>query len=173
MKSFFLILVATLITTNILGQTIKNSQSNLELTERNLKRLFSIRPNICCPAPPPEWIACYNNDSAYNKADTIRLFSDQYYYLTKHCCNITSWNFESKTTFSLIETKVCQEPPVSSIHWNNSALKIKFHNKDNILTMSVYKKRKLKDKFILISLENYEAKNSQPVYQLTMLRIRK
>ena len=152
------------------GQTKPTSGQDLELTEKNIKRIFSLKPDMCCPAPPPEWTACYNSDSTYATSDTIILFSDMYYYLTTHCCYVTSWTFSNSTTFSLSETKVCQEPPPSSISFDNSGLKIMFDKKDEQLIMSIYKKGKLKDEFILLSLDNFEMKSGKQGYKLIMLR---
>jgi len=152
------------------GQANITSGQNLELTEKNIKRLFSIKPDICCPAPASQWTACYNTDSTYNTADTIQLYSDMYYYLTTHCCYVTSWTFSNSTTFSLSNTKVCQEPPLSSIGFDNSGLKIKFGKKGENLIMSIYKNGKMMDKFILLSLDNFEMKSGKQGYKLTMLR---
>jgi hypothetical protein len=167
-----IIIILTLFSlTSGYGQTKPTSGKDLELTKKNLKRLFSLKPDICCPAPPPEWTACYNTGSIYATTDTVRLYSYMYYYLTTHCCYVTSWTFSNSTTFSLSETKVCQEPPLSSISFDNSRLKISFDKKDENLVMSIYKKGKLKDKFILLSLENFEMKSGKQGYKLTMLRI--
>ena len=152
------------------GQTKPISEQDLELTEKNIKRLFSLIPDICCPAPPSEWTACYNTDSTYATSDTVILYNDMYYYLTTHCCYVTNWTFSNSTTFSLSETKVCQEPPPSSISFDNIGLKIRFYKKDENLIMSIYKNGKLKDKFILLSLENCEMKRGKQGYKLTMLR---
>jgi hypothetical protein len=143
---------------------------NLSLTEKNLKRLFNTPPDICCVPQKPEWTACYNTDSGYYKVDTVQLYSDKYYYLTVHCCYDIEWTFYNSTTFALSETKVCQEPPLSMVSFDNSNLKIKFNNKNNTLTMFIYKDRKLKDRFVLLSLDTVEMKNGQLGYRLTMLR---
>ena len=157
--------------TSSFGQTKITPRQDLELTEKNLKRLFSLKPDMCCPAPLPEWTACYNTDSTYATTDTVKLYSDMYYYLTTQCCYVTSWTFSNSTTFGLSETKVCQEPPLSSVSSDNSDLKIKFDKKAENLVMSTYKKGKLKDKFILLFLENFEMKSGKQGYKLTMVRM--
>ena len=153
------------------GQTNPTAGQDLELSEQNIKRLFSFKPDMCCPVPPTEWTACYATDSTYATSDTVILYSDMYYYLTAHCCYVTSWTFSNSTTFSLTETKVCQEPPPTSWCFDNSGLQIKFDKKEEHLIMTVYHKQQVKDKFILLSLDHVNMKNGEQGYKLTMRRI--
>jgi len=153
-----------------IGQTNTAPAPNLELTGENIKRVFSLKPDMCCPVPPPEWTTCYDTDSAYYAADTVRLYSDMYYYQTTNQCYITSWNFSNSTTFSISETHVCQEPPESTIRFENCGLKMKFSRNANILTMWLYKGKKLQDKFNIVALDYLELRANQYAYRLTMTR---
>lgn len=137
------------------------SEQNLELTETNIKRLIKLNT---------EWTACFISDSAYITADTINLYSDIYYYLTTECCYETSWKFTNSTTFNMSDTKVCQEPPVSTINFENGELKIRFVKSDNVLTMTIYNNKILKDEFNVVSLDYVELRKDQFVYRLTMVR---
>lgn len=171
MTRIFFILLTLFSVTSGYGQTNPTAGQDLELSEQNIKRLFSLKPDMCCPVPPTEWTACYATDSTYATSDTVILYSDMYYYLTAHCCYVTSWTFSNSTTFSMTETHVCQEPPPTSWSFDNSGLKIKFDKKEERLIMSVYHKQQLKDKFILLSLDHVEMKNGEQGYKLTMRRI--
>jgi len=152
------------------GQADAPSLQNLELTKKNIKRIFSLAPDFACADPDPEWTACYNTDSTYSTADTVRLYSDSYYYLTTECCYITSWIFSNSTHFNLLKTHVCQEPPLSSIHFDNCGLKIKFKKRGDTLMLSIHKDGNLKDRFILLSLANVEMHSGKQGYVLSMLR---
>ncbi len=153
------------------GQSTTTPGEDLELTEENLKRLFS-ESDACCPEQLSVWTACYHTDVAYATSDTIKLYNDMYFYLTTSCCYETSWTFTKSNTFNLLETKVCQEPPQSLLNFDNYDLKIKFDKKDDHLILSVYKQKKLKDQFLLLSLEHHEKKNGKHGYQLTMVRMK-
>lgn len=153
------------------GQTKPTSEPNLKLTEKNLKYLFSLKPDICCPAPQPEWISCNNTENNYATSDTIKLYSNSYYYLSSNRCYTTSWIFSNSTSFNIVETNVCNEPPISSVNTENCGLKIKFDKSENSLLLSIYKNKILKDKFKIISLNYIEIKNDEHTYELTMLRL--
>jgi len=167
----FFILLTLLSATLGIGQTNPSTGKDLELSAQNIKRLFSLKPDMCCPVPPTEWTACYATDSTYATSDTVILYSDMYYYLTAHCCYVTSWTFSNSTTFSLTETHVCEEPPPTLWSFGNSGLNIKFKEKEGHLIMSVYHKQQLNDQFMLLSLDHVEMKNGEQGYKLTMLRI--
>jgi len=119
---------------------------------------------------PAKWIACYNTDSTYYTSDTIRLYNDMYYYLGAHCCYITGWTFDNSNTFSLSRTHVCEEPPLSTVSIDDCKQKIRFGKNGNYLTISIYKRGKLKDKFDIIALEPATMYNGDPGYKLTMKR---
>jgi hypothetical protein len=156
--------------TSTYGQTDTPSLQNLELTKKNIKRIFSLPPDMCCPVPDPEWIACYTADSTYSTADTVQLFNDSYYYLKAECCYITSWGFTNRTTFTLSKTRICQEPPVSSLNSGNIGLKMKFKKRGETLILSIHKDGNLTDRFILLSLANVEMHSGKQGYTLTILR---
>ncbi len=163
-----LLLLSLFFITCVYGQT--TTTQHFELTKKNLKRVFSIKPGFCCPEEQPEWTACYNTDSTYSTADTIRLYSDQYHYMGAHCCYITSWSFHNTTTFSLSKTHVCEEPPPSRMSPDDYKLRIKFSKNGNYLTISIRKKGKLRNKFDLIALEGSKMYNGDAGYMLTMVR---
>lgn len=159
-----------LIVTSFFFLTGFSQSQNLSLTAKNLKKLFNTPQYFSNGLDEIEWAACYNADGNYYKADTVQLYSDKYHYLTTQCCYNISWIFDNSNTFTIIETKVCQEPPISMSHLENCNLKIKFKNKGGALTMLIYKNRKLKDKFLLFSLNSAEMKNGELGYRLTLVR---
>ncbi len=110
------------------GQLDSQPSQNLELSAKNIKRIF-FKPDRMDPNELSEWITCSNTDSTYNNSDTIRLYNYRFYYLTAHCCYVTSWTFYNRKIFNLSHTKVCQEPPMSSIRSVDCRLKIKFGKK--------------------------------------------
>lgn len=158
------LLILILICVNITAKT-----QDTTLTQKNLKRIFKL-PNIYNAELKPEWIACFNDDSAYNKADTIQLYNDMYYYLKGNCCYVTSWIFDKNTIFTLIITHVCQEPPISTIKPDDDNLKIRFKNKNNISTIKIYHGNKLRNSFILLSLKYIEIDKGHHYYCLKMLK---
>lgn len=170
MKYFLFILPAFLLCLAGFGQQQAIAATAPELTEASLKKLFSTPQT---PGIDPEWSSCWSSDSLYGKADTVRLCSDPWDYMTKHACFIKSWLFSKNGTLNIIDTQVCTEPPPSSISFGNSGLKVRFGKAGPGLTMSLYKNKVLKDKFILLSLRQTGTKSGSPVYELTMLRQRK
>ena len=80
---------------------------------------------MCCGETDPVWSVCFNNDGNYVTLDTIQLYSDKYHYLKGNCCNIVNWTFTNKSTITISKTKVCQEPPIGSVSYDDQDLKIK------------------------------------------------
>lgn len=170
MKRTIIIILTFFSLTPSYGQLDSQPSQNLELSAKNIKRLF-FKPDSMHPTKQSEWIACSNADSTYSNADTIRLYNDHFYYLTTHCCYVTSWTFYSRNIFNLSNTKMCQEPPMSSMRSDDYGLKIKIGKKEENLILSIYKDGKLKDKFILLSLDNFIKKNGKSGCCLTMIRV--
>jgi hypothetical protein len=96
------------------------------IDKKNVTELFKTEyNNVCCVEQNPLWPICINGEDEYSRSETIQLFSDKYHYLKGNCCNIEEWDFNKKNTISISKTKVCQEPPLSIIAYDDSNLKIK------------------------------------------------
>jgi hypothetical protein len=92
-------------------------------TKRELKKLFSEKQEYFGET---SWETC-NDDSSYFKTDTIKLYNAYGTFVkTTECCQSVNWTFHNARSFQLGELAVCQEPPLSSVPFDNPhSLKIK------------------------------------------------
>lgn len=155
------ILILTLFSLTLSYGQESNSDQSIEFTEETIKNLFILYP---------EWSYCSVSDSSYYSADTIMLYSDNYYYLSTKCCYETSWHITKSTTLDMSVTNVCQEPPPSLIDFEKRELELRFDQIDNFLILSIYKNHIKKDQFNFISLDYIELKKDQFTYRLTLVR---
>lgn len=153
-------------------QSFTSPDQNTRLTKKKLRQLFSENVNICCRNSPVEWIALNNDSSSYYRSDTIMLYSDSHYYLNKNYCHLSSWIFSDYKTFRLLETKICQEPPLSTLSVANSGLNIRFSKNGRLIHLSIYKDKELRDKFVIVSLDHIKRTQDQYIYRLTLVRQR-
>ena len=157
--------------TMIMFLPVFSQTQNLSLTKSNIEKLFKTDFNYVPGIKQnPEWTTCFDSYGSYINADTIQLYSDKYHYMTEKCCCDISWSFKNSTTVTIFETNVCQEPPPTTVSINNENLTIKFKDRDSSLIMTLYKNGKLKDRFVLISLDNFKMRNGKMGYKLTMIR---
>ncbi len=95
------------------GQTTNPKPSGLPITESAIKQLFKFVEKT---ESELTWNACYDTDSTYDSSDTITLYNDPYYYLSAHCCFITTWYFNPNTsTFNITRhtfVKNLLQPPL-------------------------------------------------------------
>jgi len=166
MNRIYLIVFSLIISTTGYSQT-----SDSLLTIKNLKKLFKTNSNnLCSLELDSEWSACFRDENNYLTADTIQLYSDKYHYLKGNYCNLINWTFTDKSTMSISKTKVCQEPPISSLLSEGQDLKIKLKKEDSNLVINIYRKRKLKDKFVVLSIDSDVMYNGKCGYRLTIVR---
>ena len=141
------------------------------LTKKNVNKLFKTDFNyVCCVDQNPVWSICFNGENEYTTADTIQLFSDKYHYLKGNCCTVVEWNFNKKNTISISKTKVCQEPPMTTLSFDDSNIKIKLKKDDTELNLLLFKDGKLIDKFNLIAIDKDVMYNKKNGFRLTMIR---
>ena|SRR6218665_875135 len=152
------------------GQSTKIKDENLELTIKNIKRMFSIATDDSSPDASTIWTACYNSENTYSKADTVELYSDEYYYMSVNCCYVTTWQFENSTTMDLSVTDVCEEPPVSSINGDDFDLRLKFKEENGVVKLAIFSGKVLRDEFIVAGLDIVELREKKEVYHLTLIR---
>ena len=71
------------------------------------------------------WTIC-NQDSAFFKADTIKLYSEiNYFYQFSSCCHFIQWTFYKKHAFIQSSLQICNEPSSGSITTLNDYFNIK------------------------------------------------
>ncbi len=157
-----MIILSILSITSCFGQSNTESEQNLEITEENLKQVFSLKHNSFFPG----WSALYNTDSTYAKTDTIRLYTNvSNFLLNPKFCYLTSWTFSDSITFDLSETNICQNPDSSTVISDNIDLKIKFNKIDKNLVLTILNEREINDNFIIHSFKHYPQG-----YMITMIR---
>lgn len=141
------------------------------LTKKNVAELFKKDFNyVCCVEQNPVWSICFSDGNEYSTADTIQLFSDKYHYLKGNCCNVVEWIFSKKNTIFISKTKVCQEPPLSTVSADESNIKIKIKTNDSNLKLQLFKNGKLIDEFMLIAIDYDVMYNKSNGFRLTMVR---
>jgi hypothetical protein len=61
------------------------------------------------------WTIC-NQDSAFYKSDTLRLYSNvNYFYQKSSCCNFVDWIFYKNNSFLQKTSQVCKEPATTGV----------------------------------------------------------
>jgi hypothetical protein len=157
-----IIILSILSITSCFGQSNTDSGQSLEITEENLKKVFSLKHLSYFLG----WAALYNTDTTYASTDTIRLYTnDAVLGLNPNFCNLTSWTFSDSTTFDLSETNICLDPSLSNVNSDNIDLKIKFGKINKNLVLTILNQSEIKDKFIIHSFKHYTKG-----YMLTMIR---
>jgi hypothetical protein len=96
------------------------------------------------------WTIC-NQDSAFFKADTIKLFDNiNYFYQKSSCCQFIDWTFYEKKRFAQSNLQICEEPAsrkVGSIFYDSN-----YTSKNGILFLIVSKNKIPVMQFEVISL---------------------
>ncbi len=118
------------------------------------------------------WLIC-NKDSAYYRADTLKLYNHiNYYYDPINCCEFVNWNFENKSRFRLRETKICNEPPTSKVDIYN-LYHLKWDTKNGNLFMIIEnKEQRIKERFKICDFREERLWNGQnKCMVLTLKRI--
>jgi hypothetical protein len=118
------------------------------------------------------WTICTEKEGEYEKLDTITMVNDHYHYLKGNCCYGKHWNFSKKLTFTISNTKYCQEPPLSNGYAVYKPNKIKFKLNEDVLYIQIFNDGKLIDSFMVISLDESISYNNKKTHTLKMLRIK-
>lgn len=122
---------------------IIHSQNSINTKE--IKKVFKSKGGI-------RWYAC-NNDSAYFRNDTIKLFKRKYSPDNKDCCSVVSWDFVNKNEFTFRINRPCGEPVSSTTFAYNRFLKVK--NKDDNTFLKIYVDYQLEERFKVIDFKKY------------------
>lgn len=150
------------------GQSLNPSPTSLPITESAIKQLFKFAEKTEMEL---SWNACYDTDSTYDSSDTITLYNDPYYYLSAHCCFITTWYFNPNTsTFNIHKTHVCEEPPPTTIDFEHAGLRLHSFEQEGSCFIAIYQKKLLKESFKVISLHPHVMKNGDDGLALTLYR---
>ncbi len=141
MKNIILISIAILSWNQLFSQNYP--------TKKELKRLFSEKQQYLGEL---EWETC-NDDSAYYKNDTIRLYYRNTTCLNQgKCCEKIDWVFFNSISFGLSNTSLCQEPPISSAIGTDDIYKIKIKKFDKILELHITNSKNQIFTFEVVSL---------------------
>lgn len=147
-----------------LGQNLrftKNQLSNLLKSSINQSSKKSISVGSGA------WIIC-NTDSAYYKADTIKLYDNiNYFYQRNSCCSFIEWTFYKRNAFLQNKAQICQEP--SSANTLTEYYKFDVIKKDDNVYLIVINKH-LK-KFELVSISQLKLTNNSIVNEITLKKV--
>ncbi len=80
------------------------------------------------------------------------------------------WSFHDGKTFTLIEDRYCQEPPICGIAFEDQRLVADLSKKDAGLILRVMQGKVLRDEFQVIALESPDISCGKRMHKLTLLR---
>lgn len=147
-----------------LGQNLrftKNQLSNLLKSSINQSSKKSISVGSRA------WIIC-NTDSAYYKADTIKLYDNiNYFYQRNSCCSFIEWTFYKRNAFLQNKAQICREPSSMSALTEYCEFKIA-KKKDNVYLIVIDKHLK---KFELVSISQLKLTNNGVVNEITLKKV--
>lgn len=136
---------------------------NSRPTKSQLKKVFKENTH---------WTIC-NQDSAFYKADTIRLYSNvNYFYQKSSCCNFIDWTFFQKNTFSQKTSQVCKEPATTSVISDREKYVIILTTDKNILRLYVTGLYKGSiELFEVVSLQKIPLANNTSTIEIILKRL--
>jgi hypothetical protein len=117
-------------------------------TKNELKKLFSEKQQYLGEL---SWETC-NDDSAYFKNDTIRLYYRKTCLNQYKCCEIIDWTFFNGISFGLSVTSLCQEPPLTSAIGPDDRYRIKIKKVKKLLELHIKNSKNQIDKLEVVSL---------------------
>ncbi|MBD1386113.1 hypothetical protein IDJ75_12540 [Mucilaginibacter rigui] len=105
-----------------------------------------------------EWLIC-NQDSAFFKNDTLRLYDNiNYFYQLSKCCDFIGWTFYEKNAFVQSKSQICNEP--SSMSIQTEYYNIQVFSKDKSTFMFVIKQGVVFGKFEIINIKSIALANN-------------
>lgn len=117
-----------------------------------------------------EWLIC-NQDSAFFKNDTLRLYSNlNYFYQLNKCCDFIGWTFYRKNAFVQSKSQICNEPASSSA--NSEFHEIQLISKNKSTVMLVRKQGVVVQMFEIISLDKVALANNNSSNVITLKRLK-
>ena len=119
---------------------------------------------------PLYWTTC-NQDSAFFKADTIRLYNGiNYFYQISSCCNFIEMAFYKKDAFYLRKSQICKEPSTADAHIDYYQLKITKHLGE--LYFAINKSKSGVSKFVIVKIESVKLEERPPVDVIVLKRLK-
>ncbi|MCO5935889.1 hypothetical protein NAF17_10065 [Mucilaginibacter sp. RB4R14] len=117
-----------------------------------------------------EWLIC-NQDSAFFKDDTLRLYDHiNYFYQLSKCCDFVGWTFYKKNAFVQSRSQICKEPASGSAY--TEYYNIQLFSKDKRTFMNVKKQAIVTEKFEIIRIKNVALANNNFSNVITLKRLR-
>lgn len=115
------------------------------------------------------WTIC-NQDSAFFKTDTLRLYSNSnYFYQLSECCDFIEWTFYKKNAFVQSKSQICKEPATSSAFVDYYQISI-FSEKQKTYLL-VIKPRMSSEKFEVIEIGNINLADNHSSIVITLKRV--
>jgi hypothetical protein len=116
-----------------------------------------------------EWTIC-NQDSAFFKDDTIRLYSNiNYFYQISKCCNFINWTFYEKKAFVQSTSQICKEPASASP--STEYYNIRFFSDKQTLYLYVIKQKSSVEVFQVLSIREVNLADNESSKEITLKRL--
>jgi len=116
-----------------------------------------------------EWTIC-NQDSAFFKADIIKLYSNiNYFYQISNCCDFVNWTFYKKSAFVQSTSQICKEPSSASV--KTVYYQISIFSEDKRLYILLLKPKVSAEKFEVLKIEDIGLANNNSTKEITLKRI--
>ena len=145
----------------------------IQVTKENLQAIIkkSIRQTeptkVSFPSNP--WIAC-NHDSSFYKMDTAYFCTNNYYTQTNsNCCQFINWTFYNPDAFIRTLEQTCKEPASAKSYTDDDNFKIVLIDNNGVLYIELFNRKKLVDKFRVLTLERQKKFGSDGDYEIIKL----
>ncbi len=114
------------------------------------------------------WIMC-NQDSAYYKSDTIKLYNNvNYASQISSCCDFVNWTFYNKNSFIQSYSQICKEPASSSIKTDYYKITIKAIDKKILLSLNSQKGLEF---FMVLDIKEIKLATYDSTTEITLRRV--
>ena len=109
--------------------------------------------------PSNPWLIC-NQDSAFYRKDTIKVFSNSYNRNSLDCCDYIAWTFYKRDKFIWTNLGLCREPTTASVAKDKDYFEIVVVSPYNYLFISTFHNNKFIESFKVLSIDKIKQGNS-------------
>ncbi|MBS1531314.1 MAG: hypothetical protein JSU01_13490 [Bacteroidetes bacterium] len=118
-----------------------------------------------------EWTIC-NQDNAFFKADTLRLYNNiNYFYQLSSCCQFIQWKFFKEKSFVQSAVQICKEPASSTVVTPDDYYTVKYFSKGGVQYLFVLKEKSKAEIFQLIGLQEVQLANNNSTKIILLKRL--